>query len=233
MGTEELGDRMKRYEGASLYKLPIRMPIILRVDGKCFQKFLGNAEKPYDFIFRKNMDVVGLNVIREIQGAVMAYLQSDEISFLITPYTSLDFQPWFDNEVQKMASVGASLVTKEFNALGMFGDACFDARVFVLPKEEVVNYFIWRQRDWETNSLQMLARSLFSHKEVENKSNLEMKEMVKTKGEDWDYLDDWIRRGRVVFRNPITVDIPPRFEEDRGYINKLVYPEPEEERGRP
>ena len=43
--------------------------------------------------------------------------------------------------------------------------AVFDSRVFNIPKEEVCNYFIWRQMDWTRNSVEMLARAHFSHSE--------------------------------------------------------------------
>ena len=50
--------------------------------------------------------------------------------------------------------------------LRKFDSALFDARSFVIPKEEVANYFVWRQRDWERNSIQMFGRSMFSAKQL-------------------------------------------------------------------
>ena len=48
--------------------------------------------------------------------------------------------------------------------------AMFDARVFNIPREEVTNYFYWRQLDASRNSIQMVGQANFSHKELQNKS---------------------------------------------------------------
>jgi tRNA(His) 5'-end guanylyltransferase len=236
MGTEELGDRMKRYEEASLFKLPIRMPVIMRVDGKNFHSLLKDAEKPFDENFKQQMDYVGVKLVEEVQGAALAYLQSDEVSVLITPYLSLEYSPWYDNEIQKMSSIGASIATKAFNSFDIEESdivvgkrGLFDCRVFVIPREDVVNYFIWRQRDWETNSVQMVARYFYSHKALENKSCSEMKEMIKKAGEDWDKFSGWEKRGRVITRVAghtawAVDDNLPRFEEKRVYVDNYVYP---------
>lgn len=228
MGTEELGDRMKRYEEASQFKLPIRMPVIMRVDGKNFHQLLKDAEKPFDENFKQQMDYVGVKLIEEVQGAALAYLQSDEVSVLITPYLSLEYSPWYDNDIQKMASIGASIATKAFNSFEQPVCGCFDCRVFVIPKEDVVNYFIWRQRDWEINSIQMVARYLYSHNELENKSCVEMKEMIKNAGDNWDKFSGWEKEGRAITKVGgqkawMVDDDLPRFEYDRNYINHWVF----------
>lgn len=63
--------------------------------------------------------------------------------------------------------------------------AVFDARAFNLPREEVVNYFLWRAKDWQRNSLQMYARAFFSHKELVGKKQLAMHNMLYEKGKNW------------------------------------------------
>jgi tRNA(His) 5'-end guanylyltransferase len=125
----------------------------------------------------------------------LAYVQSDEISLLITNYQTLDTQSWFDNNLQKMISVAAGVASSTFTteswriwmdedtpSLKKIVPAIFDARAFVLPKEDVVNYFLWRQQDATRNSVQMLARSLYSHKECTNKNNSELQELIFQKG---------------------------------------------------
>ena len=86
----------------------------------------------------------------------------------------INTEPWFNNHLQKLVSLSASIATLAFNKYYEaelhhdFKDdvkpyvsgiwcAQFDARAFVLPKEEVVNYFIWRQQDATRNSIQMVG----------------------------------------------------------------------------
>ena len=50
-----------------------------------------------------------------IQGCVLGYTQSDEISLVLVDYQKLDTSAWFDYEVQKMCSISASMATMAFN----------------------------------------------------------------------------------------------------------------------
>jgi len=197
MNTVSLGDRMKQnYENRSRYYLTRRTPVIIRLDGKSFYTFTRGFAKPFDIKLRTCM-IEGINaLIEEVQGFVCAYHQSDEISICIMDYKELESQAWFDYNLQKLCSVSSSIVTQAFNAQSMVSigknDAVFDARAFNIPKEEVYNYFLWRQNDWVTNSVSMVAQSLFSYKELHKKSIADMRIMIKEKDIDYDdYLDYW------------------------------------------
>ena len=72
----------------------------------------------------------------------------------------------------------------------------FDVRVNVYPIEEVSNYFIWRQKDWERNSLYMVARSYYSSKELKYKKSADQQEMVFNAGDNWDKYATYLKRGR-------------------------------------
>lgn len=63
--------------------------------------------------------------------------------------------------------------------------AVFDGRAFNVPREDVANYFLWRAQDWQRNSLQMMARSRYSHKELHQKGRSSMHEMLHQKGVNW------------------------------------------------
>jgi hypothetical protein len=112
--------------------------------------------------------------------------------------------------------------------------AILDARVFVLPEADVCNYFLWRQQDAMRNSVQMLARSLYSHKECENKNTDELKAMCEAKGQRWEDIDLRWQRGACVYRGftephpgmghvkgRVRTDAKiPIFSQDRDYVNK-------------
>lgn len=241
-----LGDRMKLYEEAARSTLPPRMPVILRVDGKAFHTYTKNATKPFDYDLIGLMNGAAMGLCENIQGAQMAYVQSDEISVLIHGYKKFTSSPWFDNQVQKMVSVGASIATSHF-AAGLFDEGgnrtkfdlpvYFDARVFVLPENEVCNYFLWRQQDCSRNSIQMLARSIYSHKQLDGKNGNVLKEMCDAKGQSWDALPTQHRRGRCVVKKThvrneahgqtvrsfweVDNEIPV-FSENRDYVNQYL-----------
>jgi len=205
MGVDkvDLDNRMKRYEWACASQLTERMPVVIRVDGRAFHTLLAQAARPFSTEVQLAMDAAMLALCEEAQGAEMAYAQSDEISVLLNSYRTIKSQPWFANEAQKIASISASVATAAFNHHWLEEDgrsAHFDARVFVLPEAEVANYFIWRQRDWERNSLHMLARSLYSTSELVGKKKADMLAMCREKGVVWEDLHPALKRGRCAKR---------------------------------
>jgi len=126
----------------------------------------------------------------------------------INTYRNFDTQLWFDNDVQKIASVSASIATAAFNrymredcpSLTYDKTALFDARCFAIPREEAVNYFIWRQRDAIRNSISGYAQVHFSHKQLQGKNITEMQNMLVAKDVYWDMVKTWKQRGWCVRR---------------------------------
>ncbi|MEM4260957.1 MAG: tRNA(His) guanylyltransferase Thg1 family protein, partial [Candidatus Woesearchaeota archaeon] len=155
MKKSSIDDRMKRYENVNRYSLIRRTPVIIRLDGKAFHSFTKDLDKPFDEDLHNTFKQTVFYLVSQIQGAVFAYTQSDEISILLRDWDTLTTDAWFDYNIQKMASVSASIVTAKFNMLWHKSNkiAFFDSRVFNLPKEEVCNYFIWRQQDATKNSI--------------------------------------------------------------------------------
>lgn len=113
---DSLGDRMKEnYENRAKTYLVRRMPVIIRLDGKAFHTFTRGMKKPYDEIFHNTMNATMKYLCENIQGCKLGYTQSDEITLLLTDYDTLDTDAWFDNNVQKICSVSASMATLMFN----------------------------------------------------------------------------------------------------------------------
>ena len=172
-----MGDRMKRYEGVSSYSLPRRIPVILRVDGRAFHTVVKKQfGKTWSCIFVTYMQEVALALCKEIQGCAFCYCQSDEISFLLTDYKTIQTDPWFDYDVSKMVSISASTAAVTFSRR-LDQVVSFDSRAFSIPQDDVVNYFLWRQRDAVRNAIQMAAREYYSHKELHKKSFSDLNEL--------------------------------------------------------
>lgn len=112
---DSLGDRMKRYENVPKVSLVRRMPVIIRLDGKAFHTFTRGFVKPFDALLMQTMNDTMKYLCENIQGCVMAYTQSDEISLVLVDYQTLTSDAWFDNNVEKMCSIAASMATLAFN----------------------------------------------------------------------------------------------------------------------
>ena len=119
--------------------------------------------------------------------------------------------------------------------------AMFDARCFSIPKEEVCNYFQWRQNDCTRNSIQMVAQANFSHKQLQNKSCDELQEMLwQEKNINWNDFEIVKKRGSCCTKTGrhTVVDMKtgeqkdrlvweidteiPIFTQDRNYIERFV-----------
>ena len=214
MDKTTLGDRMKNnYENISRYYLTRRMPVIIRIDGKAFHTFTRGFKKPFDDIFVKTMQDTMKYLCENIQGCVLGYTQSDEISLVLVDYAELTTDAWFGNNLQKMCSVSASMATMAFNKF-FYGNmpadeensgtyykalekgAMFDSRVFTIPKEEVCNALIWRQQDATRNSIQSVGQANFSQKELHGKSCNNIQDMLMIqKGINWNDYDTTLKRG--------------------------------------
>jgi len=253
MNKDSLGDRMKGYENIPRTYLTRRMPCIIRIDGKAFHTFTKGFERPFDELFMKTMWETTKYLCENIQGCKIAYTQSDEISLLLTDYDELTTSAWFDKNIQKMVSVSASMATMAFNrafrefAYWYFeknkgasvydlrvGIALFDSRIFTIPKEDVCNYFVWRQQDATRNAIQMVGRANFSDKEL-NKVNCNQiqEKLFQEKSINFNDLPIYQKRGvctekayyekeNAVRSKWITVTNIPVFTQDREYIEKYI-----------
>ena len=266
---DDLGKRMKEnYEQISKTRLMRREPVIIRLDGRSFHSFTKNFKKPFDHILMETMQQTMKYLCENVSTCVLGYTQSDEISLLLIDYAKLNTQAWFDNEVQKMCSISASMATMIFNMLFRINaeqyidytlecwnvseeenkymgvlqkaiekGAMFDSRVFNIPKEEVTNYFYWRQLDATRNSIQMVGQANFSRKELQKKSCNDIQDMLHEQKEiNWNdysvpekrgtccikevYIPDGLDSPRT--RWIIDTEIPIFKGEDRKYIDDLV-----------
>jgi tRNA(His) guanylyltransferase len=154
MSSDNLGDRIKSYEAVPRTRLIKRMPVMMRLDGKAFHTFTKGLPRPYCRLFHECMWAAATYLCENIQGCQIAYVQSDEITLLLTDYTTFETEAWYDYQVQKMCSVAASMCSvaflrayvKRFHAGGLDPDVklpAFDARVWNLSKDEV-NYSEFR-----------------------------------------------------------------------------------------
>lgn len=142
---DSLGDRMKGYESVSKSSLVKRMPVIIRVDGRAFHTFTRGFNKPYDVVLSNSMMRTMQYLCENIQGCVLGYTQSDEITLMLVDYKTINTTPWFDNEVQKMCSISASMATAAFTSffkeeVGKFMMCTNQARYNLLYENKMSDY---------------------------------------------------------------------------------------------
>lgn len=225
MSKDTLSIRQKTfYEMRSRTYLPRRTYTIMRLDGRSFKNYTKGLIKPFDNGLIEDMDNTAIYLCQNIQGAKLAFVQSDEITIVLTDFDTISTDAWFDGEIQKMVSISAAMATEKFNQLRLirsfnentvgeipinkivenikkFKMAQFDSRVFIIPfKEEVINNLIWRQQDTVRNSISSVAQSMYSAKELHGKNQNDMQEMCFQKGVNWNDFPVKQKRGRLIVK---------------------------------
>jgi tRNA(His) 5'-end guanylyltransferase len=210
MGSDKtaLGDRMKWYESRFTNDQFMPMvPVIARMDGRAFHTFTAGLARPYDERLSVLMTKTTEFLVKETD-ARCGYTQSDEIT-LVWLASEWESEIFFAGKLQKMNSILAAMTTAFFNKnlsahIPEKQDQMplFDSRVFQVPTDwEATNCFIWREMDATRNSVQMAARSQFSHGVCENKDTSQLQELLwSQKGINWNNYPNFFKRGTYVRR---------------------------------
>lgn len=197
---KNLGNRMKGYENVSRNYLTKRTPVIVRVDGRAFHTLTKGMNKPFDQNFINVMVCAAENLAANMQGFKLGYIQSDEASFLLTDYDNTETQGWFDYNLSKIISISSSYMSAYFSRV-YDKIVVFDARAFNIPESDIANYFLWRSKDWERNSLQMYCQSFFSHQQMMNKNKEQQHELLHSIGKNWTKdLLAYLKNGTFIYK---------------------------------
>ena len=134
-------------------KVPEKSVIVVRVDGVGFTKLLHPYKKKaaFDSDHREAMILAAVETIKRMSGFLVAYVCSDEISFIMTDMLNEKAQHWFGGRIQKLCSVIPSSVSVVYSTLmssykGKLITGIFDAKVIDL-------YYGWNPEKYINNRL--------------------------------------------------------------------------------
>lgn len=118
MKFNSLKDKCEYFRSLADYKLTPNSYVIAMLDGHSFSKLIKNKyKKPFDERFMGYMDKVAEYLCARLQGAKVAYVQSDEISILITDFDNPDTDSPFGYRLCKLQSLLAGMAAARFNQL--------------------------------------------------------------------------------------------------------------------
>ena len=185
---ETLQEKGRRLQKQRDYIIDVDKYILVHVDGRSFSKNIKNKyEKPFDRNFIDMMNKTAAYLCENVQGAKIAYVQSDEITLLLKKDTP-EGDIFFGGRLCKMQSIIASLATAKFNQLALF-----------------------RNIDCIRNSKQQFAQTYLSHKELMNRNTDEQVDMcTQEKGKDWHLCRADEKYGRIIAKEEI------EFENEGG-----------------
>lgn len=246
--SNKLKDRIESYQTLSDYKLLPRLPVIITVNGRSFSKTTNLLDKPYCPKFAECMINTMLKLCTDIEGVIFAYQHNDEIVLLTRNDQNNETVPWYENRVQKIASIVSSIATLHFNRCcnaidsNLINDTMFYSQIFVVPNYvEAINTFIYKQQHNFQTSIQFscfyeLIKKYDKNTIKEMLSGLSIDERIdllyQECGIDFNNYPDVFRRGSACYKTPIIVDgimknkwkinnTLPIFTKDQSFLNNI------------
>ena len=243
MQFKSLEDKCSYYRSLTDYKLLPNSYVLVLVDGRSFSHMIKNKfQKPFDDEFIRMMNETAQYVCKNVQGCKFAYVQSDEISFVLTDFDTPTTGSFYNNRLCKMQSIIASLTTSKFNQLmtaykfdkmvdeygnspklsgnevarliGNMQEYQFDCKCWNVPSiNDVFAWFLYRQIDCIRNSKQQTAQTYLPHSALMNKGTDEqISLLISEKGIDWNEFDDDKKYGRFIYKEEVAMTNPDNNE---------------------
>jgi len=220
--SQKLKDRIDSYIESSDHKILSRLPIIICVNGRAFSKLTSLIDKPYCTKFAEGMLSAMLKLCMEVEGALFAYQHNDEIVIVARNDQSLETEPWYDNRVQKIASITASIATTHFKNyvgstdLNLLGEPLFTSQVFAVPNiSEAINTLVYKQQQNFHTSIQFacyyeLLKKHYRNTIKEMLSGLTVDEKIdllrQECGIDFNEYPHSFRRGAACYKIPKIIE---------------------------
>lgn len=233
MNFKNLEDKCQYYRSLTDYRLLPNSNILVMLDGRAFSKLIkNNFKKPFDDYFIAMMDETAKFLCGNVQGCKLGYVQSDEISLLITDYDTPETDTLFGGRLCKIQSILAAMATAEFNKRFiqynlmdkvyegqkevLFDDvynlidkmkmAQFDCKAWVVPNQnDAYAWFLYRQLDCIKNSKQQTAQTYIPHKELLGKNADEQIAMCNDRCiVDWNMFENRYKYGRFIAKEETT-----------------------------
>ncbi len=230
MKFETLKDRMEYFRSLTDYKLMPNSYVIVMIDGRGFSKSIKRLfEKPFDDKFIDMMNNTAKYVCEHVQGVKTAFVQSDEISFVLNDFDTPETDSFFGYRLCKMQSVIAGMASTVFNDLYIenllyIPASSDDVRQMIIQKpkfhfdckawnvptlNDAYAWLLYRQNDCIRNSKQQAAQTYLPKKSLIGKNTDEQIQMLfNEKQIDWSAYDNGKKYGRVLYKEKIVKETP-------------------------
>lgn len=222
MASVKLKDRVETYIESVNYSLLGKVPIIICINGRSFNKITSLLDKPFSQKLSDTMMSSMVKLCVDVEGTVFSYQFNDEIVLVVRNDQTQDTTPWYDNKLQKICSITSSIATQHFNEfatstdLNLMGEALFTSQVFVVPNIiEAINTIIYKQQHNFYTAIQFscyyeLLKKYDKHTIKEMLSDLNIDEKVDLLKQecsiDFNEYPSSFRRGIACYKTPKVID---------------------------
>ena len=212
---ETLKEKFNNLRGAFDTVLDKNKYIMMMLDGRSFSKVIKrDYELPFDDRFIDQMNQAAVEVMKGVQGAKLAYVQSDEISILLDSRNP-ESDAFFGGRIEKLLSIVPGIAAGTFNKLAMirwielgrdpmkYPPVQFDAKVWTVDTpNDVIACLLYRQNDCVRNSIQQTAQTYIKKRKslIGQSIEVQKERLIKEAGVDWDSFKEERKRGRIIMK---------------------------------
>ena len=196
----KIKERIEKYSSSTNLNIIPKVPVAFSLNINNFSRL--NLDKPFDTKFSDAVLCTMIKLCNEIEGCVFAYNFLDEIILISRNDQSNDTLPWYDNNVQKLASITASIASVEFNKV--YGDDIyFNSHVFSLPNMVECSNFISSKQHQYTQKL--LNNLVHDHLQISLEESLTLTiedkvQLLEEKDVHYNSFNSILRKGCAVYR---------------------------------
>ena len=198
------------YEKLEKYEMSTTIPsikedevLIVRLDGKGLTSRFKDSTELFLSDFHLAMRRILENIKKYCSFVDFAYSFKDEISFLINKEIIQNNKD-YANRIEKVlpivsgfvSSMFSQYISKKLKTIPTEAFA-FDARIIILPKEELKNYFHSRQSFAMAAFMDRLCS--FYYLSVERRTVVDVKKALKEKNMDWNGFPQYVCSGYVAY----------------------------------
>ena len=156
---QNLGERMYGYELVTKSKLMPKQASIVKINFINYDKLMNNLNLDKKELNQFIVDSISYSIARlseSISNIVFGYYQNNEVMLLLRDDVTQEQEQYFKGDVQSIVSVVASRFTYEYNSylayllnetIEEYTPAYFNVSAYNLPTYEVINNFIFKQRE--------------------------------------------------------------------------------------
>lgn len=198
------------YEKLEKYEMSTAIPfikedevLIVRLDGKGLTSRFKCDSELFLSDFHLAMQRILENIKKYCSFVDFAYSFKDEISFIINK-DFIQNNNDYANRIEKVLPIISGYVSAMFSQYISkklkhipTESFAFDARIIILPKEELKNYFHSRQSFAMAAFMDRLCS--FYHLSVERRTVVDVKKALKEKNMDWNSFPQYVCSGYVAY----------------------------------
>lgn len=185
----------------------------------------------YDTLETEGWFNYNLEKMTSIAASMATLAFNNEFNLLVIK----EFDKRTDNKIDDFASIEEYNKALSDTNLDVYFKkrykALFDARAFNIPKEDVTNYFVWRQRDAIRNSKQAVGQANFPAKNLFGLNTTAIVNKLADVGIMWEDYSYHQKRGVYITKEEvegekrpqwIAHEYTPLFEKERESIDKFI-----------